>query len=70
MFLDKTDEELSKRKEAINKSGNTVHEILSLASVVQNESLFEKDRAKIGCRLGRLDLNKKESAYLSLIHHS
>ena len=56
MFLDKTDEELSKRKEAIKKSGNTVHEILSLASVVQNESLFEKDRAKIaGVFINRLN---------------
>ena len=47
MFLDKADEELTKRKAKIDKCGMSVHELLALASVVQNESLFEKDIPKI-----------------------
>ena len=47
MFLDKANEELSARKTKIDKCGMSVHELLSLASVVQNESLFEEDIPKI-----------------------
>ena len=47
MFLDKADEELSARKDKIDKCGMSVHDLLSLASVVQNESLFEADVPKI-----------------------
>lgn len=44
MILDKTDEELSARKEEIEKMDMTVHQFLALTSIVENESLFEKDR--------------------------
>lgn len=47
MFLDKADEELSARKDQIDKCGMSVHDLLSLASVVQNETLFEEDLPKI-----------------------
>ena len=47
MILDKTNEELTKRKDKIEKSGMSIHKLLSLASVVQNESLFEEDIPKI-----------------------
>ena len=47
MFLDKANEELTARKTKIDKCGMSVHELLSLASVVQNESLFEEDIPKI-----------------------
>ncbi len=56
MFLDKADEELTARKAKIDKCGMTIHELLSLASVVQNESLFEVDIPKIaGVFYNRLD---------------
>lgn len=56
VMLDKTDEELSERKEAIEKSGRSVHEFLALSSIVENESLFEKDRPKIaGVFINRLN---------------
>ena len=44
MILDKTEEELTARKGAITEMGMTVHEFLALTSIVENESLFEKDR--------------------------
>ncbi len=47
MFLDKANEEFTKRKAKIDKCDMSVHELLSLASVVQSESLFEKDIPKI-----------------------
>lgn len=56
MILDKTNEELTARKDKIENYGMTVHEILSLASVVQNESLFEEDIPKIaGVFVNRLE---------------
>lgn len=47
MILDKTDEELSARKDEIEKMDMTVHQFLALTSIVENESLFEKDRPVI-----------------------
>ena len=47
MFLDKTNEELSARREQIENSGMSIHKLLSLASVVQDETLFEEDLPKI-----------------------
>ena len=44
MILDKTEEELTARKGAITEMRMTVHEFLALTSIVENESLFEKDR--------------------------
>jgi UPF0755 protein len=56
MILKKMDEELTARKDEIKKSGMSVHEFLSLASVVENESLFEADRPKIaGVFINRLE---------------
>lgn len=56
MILDKTAAELDERKEEIEKTGMSVHELLTLASIVQNESLFEEDRAKIaGVFMNRLE---------------
>ncbi|MDO4546008.1 MAG: endolytic transglycosylase MltG [Bacillota bacterium] len=56
MILDKTDQELTQRRDDIEKMDLTVHEFLALASVVENESLFDKDRAKIaGVFLNRLE---------------
>ncbi len=45
--LDMTDEKLSVIKEDIAETGMSVHEFLSIASIVENESYFEEDRAKI-----------------------
>ena len=44
MILDHTDSMLSQRRESIEASGWTVHQFLSLASVVESESLFDEDR--------------------------
>ena len=56
MFLDKANEELTARKAKIDEYGMSVHELLSLASVVQNESLFEEDIPKIaGVFVNRLE---------------
>lgn len=56
MILTKTDEELTKRKSEISASGRSVHDFLTLASIVENESLFEKDRPAIaGVFINRLN---------------
>ncbi len=55
MLLDMTDQILSERKDDIQAMDMTVHEFLSLASIVENESLFEKDRPVIaGVFMNRL----------------
>ena len=55
-ILDYTDSVLSERKDDIEAFGMTVHEFLSLTSVVESESLFEEDRPKIaGVFMNRLD---------------
>lgn len=56
MILDKTNIELNERKSKIDSSGRTVHQFLTLASIVQNESLFAKDRPMItGVFINRLN---------------
>jgi len=56
MILDKTDEVLSSKKDEIEASGWSVHEFLTLASIVESESLYDEDRAKIaGVFVNRLD---------------
>lgn len=56
MILSKTDDELTARKSGISASGRSVHEFLTLASIVENESLFEKDRPVIaGVFINRLN---------------
>lgn len=53
--LDKMDEELTARKDQIDKSGWTVHEFLTLTSIVTKEARAE-DQAKVaGVFMNRLD---------------
>lgn len=55
IILSMTDKVLSERKDEIAAMDMTVHEFLSLAAVVENESLFEKDRPVIaGVFINRL----------------
>ena len=69
MFLDKADEEFSKRKSKIDKCGMSIHELLSLASVVQNESLFEKDIPKIaGVFYNRLEQNMPLQSDITVLY--
>ena len=56
VILAMTDEKLCQRKEAIEDSGRTVHQFLTLTSVVENESLFQEDRPVIaGVFINRLE---------------
>ena len=56
VILAMTDEKLCQRKEAIEDSGHTVHQFLTLTSVVENESLFQEDRPVIaGVFINRLE---------------
>ena len=43
-MLDKMDEVLSKYKTEIENSGYTVHELLTLASIVEHEAILDEDR--------------------------
>lgn len=55
MILDKTNIELNERKSKIESSGRSVHDFLTLSSIVQNESLFAEDRPMIaGVFINRL----------------
>ena len=55
MILDKTNIELNERKSQIDASCRTVHQFLTLSSIVQNESLYAKDRPMIaGVFINRL----------------
>lgn len=55
-MLKQTDKILSERKKNIEKMDMTIHQFLSLASVVESESLFKKDRPKIsGVFINRLN---------------
>ncbi len=69
MMLDKTGQELSKIKKDIEKTGMTVHEFLTLASIVENESLFEEDRAKIaGVFINRLEKNMPLQSDITVLY--
>ncbi len=69
IMLTMTDKKLSERKEAIEKSGRTVHQFLSLASVVESESLFEKDRPVIaGVFINRLDKNMPLQSDITVLY--
>lgn len=59
IMLDKMDEELTARKADIDKSGFSVNEVLSLASIVEREaSNSKKDMPKVaGVFINRLDKN-------------
>lgn len=57
MCLDRMDEELSKRQDAIEASGFSVHELLTLTSIVTKEARAD-DQAKVaGVFMNRLDQN-------------
>ena len=43
-LLNQMDKKLSKYKEDIEQSKYSVHEILSMASIIENEAVFDKDR--------------------------
>lgn len=59
-MLDKMDEVLSKYKDEINNSKYNVHEILTLASIVEHEAILDSDRPMIaGVFINRLDNNMK-----------
>lgn len=47
VMLNKMDEVLSERKSAIEQSGYSVHQILTLASVVEGESMAVQDRSGV-----------------------
>lgn len=69
-MLDKMDQELTPYKEDIkNKLNMTVHQFLSFASVVEAESLFEADRAKIaGVFKNRLDQNMALQSDITVLY--
>lgn len=55
-ILDLTDEKLTERKDQIEATGWTVHQFMSFVSVVESETLFEKDRPLIaGVFMNRLN---------------
>ena len=55
-LLDKMDKVLAEYKDDIQKSKYSVHEILSIASIIENEGIFDKDRKDISSVLyNRLD---------------
>ena len=59
-MLDKMDEVLSKYKEEISNSKFSVHEILTLASIVEHEAILDSDRPMIaGVFINRLDKSMK-----------
>ena len=59
-MLDKMDEVLSKYKTDIGKSKYSVHEILTLASIVEYEAILDSDRPMVAkVFLNRLDIGMK-----------
>ncbi|MCI8396359.1 MAG: endolytic transglycosylase MltG [Clostridia bacterium] len=57
-MLDQMDKVLTKYKSDIQKSKHTVHEILSMAAIVENEAIFDRDRKDVASVLyNRIDAN-------------
>lgn len=46
-MVERTDDILKSREEQVAASGLTIHEILTLASVIERESKFSEDRPKV-----------------------
>lgn len=69
-MLDKMDEALTPIKDQIQTNLNmTVHQFLSFASVVEAESLFEEDRARIaGVFKNRLDKNMPLQSDITVLY--
>lgn len=69
-MLDKMDEALTPLKSNIqSKLGMTIHQFLSFASVVEAESLFEEDRARIaGVFKNRLDQNMPLQSDITVLY--
>lgn len=57
MCLDRMDEELTPRKEAIQNSGFSVHQLLTLTSIVTKEARAEDQPRVAGVFMNRLDQN-------------
>ena len=59
-MLDRMDEILSKYKDDINKSEFSIHEIITLASIIEYEAGLDKDRPMIaGVFINRLEIGQK-----------
>lgn len=57
-MLDNTEKKLNKYKDSINKSNYSVHDILTIASIIANESKFSEDRSVVSQVIyKRLSLN-------------
>lgn len=60
MMVERTNEIIQLNGDKVDKSGFTVHEILTLASVIERESKFSKDRPKVAqVYLNRLEKDMK-----------
>ncbi len=60
MMVKRTDEIMQTKQEAIDESGLSVHEVLTLASVIERESKFPEDRPKVAqVYFNRIDNNMK-----------
>lgn len=46
-MLDQMEKVLNSYKSQIQNSGRSVHEILSMASIIENEAIFDKDRKNV-----------------------
>lgn len=70
MMLDKMNEVLTARKKEIKEKLNmNIHQFLAFASVVERESLFDEDRAKIaGVFKNRLDKNMMLQSDISVLY--
>ena len=68
-MLDQTDEILSERRDDIESMDMTVHQFLSLSSVVESESLFKKDRPKIaGVFINRLNADMPLQSDITVLY--
>ncbi|MEI3605789.1 endolytic transglycosylase MltG [Pseudogracilibacillus sp. SE30717A] len=60
MMVQRTDQIIKSKKGEVEESGLTVHEILTLASVIERESKFSKDRPKVAqVYFNRIENNMK-----------